>query len=262
VNRIDGKFNYLKKAGQKALITFITVGDPDPETTGELVVAMERAGADIVELGIPYSDPLADGPVIQRASDRALKAGTKIATCMQTAKSIREKCGIPLVFLVYYNSVFNYGPEKFAIDARNAGIDGIIIPDLPVEERNETAAIASSCGIHLIPLVAPTSHERIKNIVEGAGGFVYCISSKGVTGVREDIETDIKAYMEEVSRYTALPRALGFGISGPDMAKRFRDCCEGLIVGSAIVRLIEQGKDRRRMLSNVCEFVSRIKEVL
>jgi tryptophan synthase alpha chain len=262
VNRIDERLYSLQKTGQKALITFITAGDPDPETTGELVVAMERAGADIVELGIPYSDPLADGPVIQRASARALKAGIKIDRIMDIVKSVRKTSDIPLVYLVYYNSVFRYGPERFTGEAREAGVDGLIIPDLPVEERREMADIVSSRGMHLIPLVAPTSHERIKNIVEGAGGFVYCISTKGVTGVREEIETDIKAYMEEVSRYTALPRALGFGISGPDMAKRFRDYCEGVIVGSAIVRLIEQGKDRRRMLSNVCEFVSRIKEVL
>jgi len=262
VNGIDERFCRLKNAGQKGLITFITAGDPDPETTCELVCGMERAGADIVELGIPYSDPLADGPVIQRASARALKSGIKITHIMDMAKSVRKASDIPLVYLVYYNSVFGYGPERFIGEARDAGVDGLIIPDLPVEERREMSDIVSSHGMHLIPLVAPTSHERIKKITEGAGGFVYCISTKGVTGVRDEIETDIKTYMQEVSGYTTLPRALGFGISGPEMAKRFKDYCEGVIVGSAIVRLIEQSKDKRRMLDNVCEFVSRIKEVL
>jgi len=262
MNRIDERFQILKNAGNKALITFITAGDPDLETTIELVLAMERAGADIVELGIPFSDPIADGPVIQRSSARALEVGAKMDRIMNAAKAIRKRSEVPLVYLVYYNSIFKYGPERFAGKAHDAGVDGVIIPDLPVEEHREMADLISSQGMHLIPMVAPTSRDRIRKITDGAGGFVYCVSVKGVTGVREKIDTDIKFYMDEVSRYTSLPRALGFGVSGPEMAKKVKDYCEGVIVGSAIVRLIEVSKNREEMLGNITDFVSRMKKAL
>jgi len=265
MNRIDKVFYELRREGQKALITYITAGDPDIDSTARLVVEMAKAGADIIELGIPYSDPLADGPVIQRASARALKNGIKIADIMNMAKAVRLMSQIPLVYLVYYNSVFKYGIERFVKEAHDSGIDGLIIPDLPLEERGEVFDVLKQYGIHLIPLVAPTSHERIPRIVENAGGFVYCVSTTGVTGEREKINTDIKSYMEEVSKYTGMPKAIGFGVSSPDMVCRLKDCCDGVIIGSAVVALIERAAsagDRDEMLGSVSRFVRDIKQVL
>lgn len=262
MNRIDERFASIRKTGHKALITFITAGDPDINLTYDLVLTMEKAGADIVELGIPYSDPLADGPTIQASSVRALKNGIKISHIMNTVKKIREMSSIPLVYLVYYNSIFKYGIEKFIAEASNVGIDGFIIPDLPIEERKDIIKEADKYGIYLIPLVAPTSKERIKLITQNGKGFVYCVSTTGVTGVRHDIETDIKEYMKTVSQYTNMPKALGFGISGPDMANKFKQYCEGIIVGSAIIEKVAEAHNKTEMLSEVEKFVSSLKEVL
>lgn len=262
MNRIDRVFSELRENGKKALITYITAGDPDIEMTYRLVLEMKKAGADIVELGIPYSDPLADGPVIQRASARALKNGIKIPDIMRIVKSIRQVSEIPLIHLVYYNSVFKYGIQKFVEESYDAGIDGLIVPDLPLEERGEVYDILIRYDMHLIPLVAPTSHERIKKITENAGGFVYCVSITGVTGQREKIDTDIKNYMEEVAMYTHMPKAIGFGISSADMAAHLKNYCDGVIVGSAIVSEIERARDKEEMVRKVSEFVRNIKSVL
>lgn len=262
MNRIDKAFNNLREKGSKALITYITAGDPDLGATADLIVEMERTGADIIELGIPYSDPLADGPVIQRASARALNNGIKIADIMNMVRSVRQVTQIPLIYLVYYNSVFKYGIERFVKESHDVGIDGIIVPDLPLEERGEVFDITKQYGIHLIPLVAPTSHERIPKIVENAGGFVYCVSTTGVTGERDEIQTNIKGYMEEVSRYTSMPKAMGFGISSPDMVSQLKDYCDGIIIGSAIVSLIEKAANKDEMLENVSRFVKSIRQVL
>ncbi len=261
-NRIDIAFDNLRRGGRKALITYITAGDPDMDITAELIVEMEKGGADIIELGIPYSDPLADGPVIQRSSARALNNGIKIGDIMNMVRSLRRVTQIPLIYLVYYNSVFKYGIERFMKEACYVGIDGIIIPDLPLEERGEVFDMTRRCGIHLIPLVAPTSHERISKIVENAGGFVYCVSTTGVTGERERIQTDIKAYMEEVSRYTDMPKAIGFGISNPDMVLQLKDYCDAVIIGSAIISILERADSRSEALEKVGRFVENIKEVL
>lgn len=263
-NRIDLKFEELKNKNEKAMIPFITAGDPDFETTVSAVLGMERAGADIIELGIPYSDPIADGPVIQASSKRALKGGAKIKDIMAAVKKIREKSNIPVIYLVYYNSIFRYGMEKFMKECMENGADGLIIPDLPIEERKAISDIAEPYNIDLIPLVAPTSKERIKKIAEGGKGFIYCISVNGVTGMRKDssIKTNIKKYMELVSSYTDLPKALGFGISNAEMAKEYKDYCDGIIVGSAIVKIMAQSKDRKETVSNVEKFVRQIKESL
>lgn len=262
MNRIDMVFNDLREKGSKALITYITAGDPNLGATADLIIEMEKAGADIIELGIPYSDPLADGPVIQRASARALNNGIKIADIMNMVRSVRQATQIPLIYLVYYNSVFKYGIDRFVKEAHDVGIDGIIIPDLPLEERGEVFDITKQYGIHLIPLVAPTSHQRIPKIVENAGGFVYCVSTTGVTGERDEIQTNIKDYMEEVSRYTDMPKAIGFGISTPDMASQLKDYCDGIIIGSAIVSLIEKAASRDEMLDSVYRFIRGVKRVL
>ncbi|AAM24781.1 MAG: Tryptophan synthase alpha chain [Caldanaerobacter subterraneus] len=262
MNRIDRRFDDLKKEGKKALITFITAGDPDIDTTYDIVLALEEAGADIIELGIPYSDPLADGPTIQASSQRALAKGIKIKDIMDLVMRIREKSDIPIVYLVYYNSVFKYGIEKFLEDSKNAGVDGLIIPDLPLEERKEVLDVADKYEIYLIPLVAPTSKERIKGITENGKGFVYCVTLTGVTGAREEITTDLEEYMRLVSSYTSMPKALGFGISGPEMARKLKSLSDGIVVGSAIVERIAKGYNRCEMLKEVKEFVLSLREVL
>lgn len=262
MNRIDERFKYLKEKNKKALIPFITAGDPDLEGTIKLVLALEKSGADIVELGIPYSDPIADGEVIQASSSRALKNGAKISKIMDTVAKIRENSQIPLVYLVYYNSIFKYGMEKFIKQCSEVGVDGLIIPDLPIEERKDIIEIADEYNVYLIPLVAPTSKERIKKITEGSKGFVYCVTVKGITGVRQNIDTDIKDYMDLVGSYTDLPKALGFGISSKEMAESFSKCSDGIIIGSALIKRISEGESLEDKLENVSTFVREIKAAL
>ena len=241
MNRIVEKFNYLKVKNEKAFIPFVTAGDPDLDTTLELVLALEKAGADIIEIGVPYSDPMADGPVIQASSTRALANGTKISSIMEKVKEIREKTQIPLVYLLYYNSIFKYGSERFFEKCKEVGVDGLIIPDLPLEERAEVIEIADKYDICIIPMVAPTSKARIKPITNLGKGFVYCVSVNGVTGTRQKLNTDIKEYMDLILTYTHMPKALGFGISNAEMAKAYAPYCQAIIVGSAIIKLVAEG---------------------
>ncbi|AND84819.1 tryptophan synthase subunit alpha [Clostridium tyrobutyricum] len=262
MNRIDAKFKELKAKNEKAMISFITAGDPDFETTAELVYSMEKAGADIIELGVPYSDPIADGPTIQKSSARSLKHGTTILKIMNCVKSIRSNTEVPLVYLVYYNSVFKYGIEKFISQCREVGIDGIIIPDLPIEERKDILKITDKYEVALIPLIAPTSKERIKKIVSNASGFIYCVSSNGVTGARSEISTNMDEYMGIVSNCTDIPKAIGFGISNAKMAENLKKYCDGIIIGSAIVKKVDEIEDREEMLENVKAFVKSVKAVL
>jgi tryptophan synthase alpha chain len=262
MNGINEKFSSLKRNKQKALITFITAGDPDAETTVKAIKSMEEAGADIIEIGIPYSDPLADGPTIQASSTRALKNGIKIPIIMDMVKKARKISEVPLVFLVYYNSIFKYGIEKFLEESSKAGISGIIIPDLPLEERAGISDLMGKKGMILIPLVAPTSRERIRAIVEHADGFVYCVSVNGVTGAREKIGTDLKSYMNTIAQFTDVPRALGFGISSAAMVREVKDYCDGVIVGSAIINVMTKFEDRDEMLENLKKFVSELKNGL
>lgn len=262
MNRIDLKFEELKRQNKKALIPFVTAGDPSLKSTVNIVLEMDKKGADIVEIGIPYSDPLADGPIIQASSQRAIEGGTKIKNIMETSGKIREKSEIPLVYLVYYSSIFKYGVERFVSEASAAGINGIIIPDLPIEERGDIMDIVGKYEVHLIPLVAPTSKRRIKEIAGGGSGFVYCVSKNGVTGVGEQIKTDIKEYMELVGSYTKLPKALGFGISGSSMAREFKPYCDGIIIGSAIIDIIYKCRDEKEILDKVGTFISEVKKSL
>ena len=248
MNRIVQKFNYLKFKNKKAFIPFITGGDPDLDTTLELVLTLEKAGADIIEIGIPYSDPMADGPVIQTSSTRSLANGTKISSIMDKVCEIREKAQIPLVYLLYYNSIFKYGSEKFFKQCNEVGIDGLIIPDLPLEERAEVIEIADKYDICIIPMVAPTSKSRIKAITNLGKGFVYCVSVNGVTGTRQNLNTDIKEYMDLIKGYTNMPRGLGFGISNAEMAKKYATYCDAIIVGSAIIKLVAEGGTQQEIL--------------
>ncbi|MBU3182238.1 tryptophan synthase subunit alpha [Clostridium psychrophilum] len=262
MNRIVKKFDYLKSRNEKAFIPFITGGDPNLDTTLELVLTLEKAGADIVEIGIPYSDPMADGPVIQASSTRALANGTKVRSIMDKVSEIREKTQIPLVYLLYYNSIFKYGDVKFFEKCKEVGIDGLIIPDLPLEERSEVIKIADKYDICIIPMVAPTSHDRIKPITNHGKGFVYCVSVNGVTGTRQKLNTDIKEYMDLIKTYTDMPKGLGFGISNAEMAKAYAPYCEAIIVGSAIIKLIAKGGTKDEILKRVYDFALDIKAAI
>lgn len=260
-SKITKKFKELQLKNKKALITYVTAGDPDGNITEELVYTMEKSGADIIELGIPYSDPLADGPVIQRAATRALSNGINIDEVFQLVNNIRKQTQIPLAFLLYFNSIYAYGITKFINNCHDSGVDGLIIPDLPLEERQTFKEHLKEYNIDLIPLVAPTSEERIKNIVKEATGFVYCISSLGVTGVRKDFG-DIETFMEKVNNYTNLPLAIGFGISDVESIKKLKGLAHGLIVGSAIIKKIEEGIPDNTMINKVEEFVGELRKAI
>lgn len=268
MNQIDVVFKQLKEQGKTALIPFLTIGDPDLATSVELILELERAGADILELGCPYSDPLADGPVIQRASERALRGGVSIASCLKAAKEARDKgARLPFVLFTYFNPVLQMGLEPFFQAAAEHEISGLIIPDLPYEESGEVLELADRAGIHLIPLVAPTSEGRITAILSKARGFVYCVSSLGVTGVRSSFHEGIESFIGAVTKSTDLPVAIGFGISNGEQVKRFSGICDGVVVGSAIVREIEQqlpvlaaADTRAEGLLQIREFVSQLKQ--
>lgn len=256
MNRIDEVFNKLKQENKKALIPFISNGDPSLDETVQAVLELEKNGASIVELGIPFSDPLADGPVIQESYIRALKNGIKVKDVFECAKRVRKTSQIPLVIMVYYNLVFHYGVERFLEDAGKAGIDGLIVPDIPLEERGQLKDICEKNGVYLIPLVAPTSHERIAKITNGAKGFVYCVSSNGTTGERSSLSSNIDEYLNAVKSNANVPICLGFGISSRKVVSDVKDYCDGVIVGSAVVRRLAE--DRKEAF----EFVSGLREEL
>lgn len=224
----------------KAFIPFITCGDPDLETTEQLIYAMERAGADLIELGIPFSDPTAEGPVIQAANLRSLHAGTTTDKVFDLVRNVRKNTSIPLAFMTYANVIFSYGIDRFAQTAADAGIDAVILPDVPYEESSEFDAPFARVGIDRISMIAPTSHERIVKIAKEAHGFVYCVSSLGVTGVRSNITTDVGSMVDLVKREKDIPCAIGFGISTPEQATTMAAKSDGAIVGSAIVKLCAQ----------------------
>lgn len=228
----------------KAFIPFITCGDPDLETTEKLVREMEKNGADLIELGIPFSDPTAEGPVIQGANIRALSAGTTTDKVFSLVERLRKDVKIPLVFMTYANVVYSYGAERFISRCSELGIDGIILPDLPYEEKEEFLPLCRQYGVDLVSLIAPTSADRIAMIAKDADGFIYIVSSLGVTGVRSKITTDIAKLADVVRQNTDVPCAVGFGISTPEQAADMAKCADGVIVGSAIVKLIAQhGRD-------------------
>lgn len=242
MNRIDRTFAGLKKENKPAFIPFLTIGDPDLRTSIDIIKQLEKSGASMVELGVPYSDPLADGPVIQRSSGRALqKNQISIKDCIEAARQARsEGCELPFILFTYYNPVLQIGLDKIFGLLQESDISGMIIPDLPMEEDAEVRSLAEQHGIHLIPLVAPTSNERIKRIVSRASGFVYCVSSLGVTGTRTQFHDGIDQFLETVKQSTSLPIAVGFGISTNEQFARFAKSCDGVVVGSALVRQIEE----------------------
>lgn len=244
----------------KAFIPFITCGDPSLDVTERIVYAMADAGADLIELGIPFSDPTAEGPVIQAANIIALSGGVTTDRIFDMVERIRRNTDIPMVFMTYANVVFSYGVERFVKKAAETGMDGIILPDVPFEEKEEFDSVCRQYGLDFISLIAPTSHERISMIAKEASGFVYCVSSLGVTGMRSDITTDIGAMVKLVKTANDIPCAVGFGISTPEQAKDMAGKSDGAIVGSAIVRLCEKyGED---CVPYIYEYVKAMKDAV
>jgi tryptophan synthase alpha chain len=229
---------------RKALIAYITAGDPSPERTPELVAALERGGADLIELGVPFSDPIADGPVIQRGADRALKAGTNVSKVLEIARAIRKTSQIPLLLFTYLNPILRYGLDKLAHDAREAGIDGCLLTDLSVEEASPYVGVMRAAGLDTVFLAAPTSTpERLKLVAEYSTGFVYLVSRTGVTGEQASVSQSIQPLINSMRAVTNLPLAVGFGISTPQQAREVARIADGVVVGSAFVRLIERNGD-------------------
>jgi len=262
-NRIDQLFADRQ---QKRFIPFLTVGDPSLEVSMQILHAVVEAGSELVELGVPYSDPLADGSTIQRASQRALQAGVTIADVLSFVRQARQEgISIPLVLFSYYNPVLQYGLDRFFADLAASGADGIVIPDLPMEESGPARKEADAHGVHVISLVAPTSAERIARIAQQASGFLYCVSSLGVTGVRDQLPAGLEIFMNEVRRQTTLPLAVGFGISTPEQVSQAATCADGVVVGSAIVQQVEHhlemladAKTRGAAVARIKMFVQRL----
>lgn len=241
MNKINDPFKKVfDTPNKKAFIAFLTAGDPTPDCTVDFILEMERAGADLIEIGIPFSDPVAEGVVIQEASLRALKGGMTTDGAFEIVKRVREKSQIPLVFMTYANPVFHYGYDRFFARCEELGVAGVIIPDMPFEEKQEMEEPAERHHVTVISMIAPTSESRIREIAGQAKGFLYVVSSMGVTGVRSEIRTDLESMVESIRRATDIPCAVGFGISTPEQAGHMAAVSDGAIVGSAIVKLIAQ----------------------
>ena len=251
MNRIEKAFS-----GGKAFIPFITAGDPSIEVTEELVMQMAKAGADLIELGIPFSDPAAEGPTIQAADVRALAEGTTTDQIFELVKRIRKEVDVPIALMTYVNPVFSYGTDDFMRTCKQVGVDAVIVPDVPFEERDEIKPYCEKHGVVYISMIAPTSKARIERIAREAEGFIYCVSSLGVTGVRSRLELDAESMIRKVKDIKDIPCAIGFGISTPEQAKTMADVSDGVIIGSAIVEIIGQyGKD---CVKPVTEYVKRM----
>ena len=247
-------------ANGKAFIPFITCGDPDLETTAKAVREMEKNGADLIELGIPFSDPTAEGPVIQAANIRALSGKVTTDKVFDLVCELRKDVKIPLVFMTYANVVYSYGTQRFMERCRESGIDGIILPDVPFEEKDEFSEAAKQNEIDMISLVAPTSSDRIAMIAKEAQGFIYVVSSLGVTGIRSEINTDIENIVKVIRENTDIPCAVGFGISNPEQAKAMAAVSDGAIVGSAIIKILEQYGDEAPY--HIGEYIKKMKKAV
>lgn len=244
----------------KAFIGFLTAGDPSLDKTEEFILEMANSGADLVEIGIPFSDPIAEGEVIQNANVRALSNGATVKKVFEMVASVRKKTDVPLVFLTYLNPVFHYGYEEFLSKCNEVGIDGIIIPDLPYEEKGEINEVAKKHDIDIISMIAPTSKQRIATIASSATGFIYTVSSLGVTGVRSEIKTDLESIVKIIKENSDTPVAIGFGINTPEQAKNFAKYADGVIVGSAIVKIIaEYGEDSAY---HIRDYIKSMKEAI
>jgi tryptophan synthase alpha chain len=257
MNRIDRCFADLKSRGEKALVCFLTCGDPNIETTVSLVKGISEAGADIVELGVPFSDPLADGPSIQSASFRALEAGTTSKRVFECVRKIRQDCDVPLVLMTYYNPVQKYGLERFASDAASAGADGVIMTDLPPEEAADWKEAADRAGLATIMLIAPTStKDRIERAAKMASGLIYCVSRTGVTGARSDVPAELRDLVASIRTESDLPVVVGFGISTPEHVRQVTEIADGAVVGSALVNVIAAHAASGDVVERAKEFVA------
>lgn len=256
MNRIDQRFTSLAESGKAAFIPFITAGDPDLKATEALVLELEKAGADIIEFGVPFSDPLADGPVNQEAAQRALIHHVNLHQIVDTVRELRTKTEIPILLFTYYNPVLAYGVDALAADASDAGVDGILCVDLPPEEAVEYEAAMIAKGIHTVFLLAPTStDERVQLIAEHSTGFIYYVSRTGVTGEQKSIESSVKTMVDKIKQHTDIPVAVGFGISTPEQSREIAGYGDGVVVGSAIVRMIGELGNSPDMPMQVGAFV-------
>lgn len=256
MNRIDAKFKELQSKGEKAFISFITSGDPTLDITEELVLELEKAGSDIIEFGVPYSDPLADGPVNQEAAQRALLNDVTIEDILARVKHLRESTEIPILLFTYYNPVLVYGHEKLAHDAKEAGVDGILCVDLPPEEAEEYEKAFSNAGLATVFLLAPTStDDRVELIAKHSTGFIYYVSRTGVTGEQQSIDKSVRPMVKKIKEHTDIPVAVGFGISTPEQAKEIASYGDGVVVGSAIVRMVGELGDTPETAKKVGAFV-------
>jgi tryptophan synthase alpha chain len=263
MSRIQETFEKLKRQGKKALIPYIMAGDPDLSTTQSLVLELEKSGADIIELGVPFSDPLADGPVIQRASERSLRHKTSLRGVIDLVRILRRQTQIPLVFMSYYNPIYKYGEERFARDAMACGVDGVIIPDLPPEEAGQLLPVSYRAGLDTIFWLAPTSTpDRIRRVSESSRGFIYYVSLTGITGAAMGALGEIRKKIQEIRRGSAKPVAVGFGISTPDHAAQVAQWADGVIVGSALVKLIESHLQDPRLLKTVSVFLRELRRAI
>lgn len=262
-SRLDRTFAQLREKGEKALIAYVMAGDPSLKDTEQLVLGLEQAGADIIELGVPFSDPIADGPVIQQAAERALRSGTSVRTILSMVTRLRAKTQIPLVLMAYYNNIHAFGPERFCQEAAQAGVDGLIIPDMPPDEVGPLKGPASSAGLPLIFLLAPTSTEERRTFVaRQSQGFVYYVSLTGITGAKLVNLEDVRKNVEKIRKVTRVPVAVGFGVATPEDAANVAAIADGVIVGSAIVKLIAAYSQKREMVKHVAEFVSSLKTAM
>ena len=261
MNRIDEFFDTARRSKHKALIAYLTVGYPTADATIEIATALVDGGCDIIELGIPFSDPLADGATIQRASQRALEAGVTPSRCLEVAADLRKHVDIPLLFMGYYNPILHYGMDKFCNASRKSGIDGFIVPDLPPDEGSEAESVMKKQGLDLVYLVAPTSssEERLKLIAGKARGFIYVVSLKGVTGARSTMSIDLDSLISRIRGVTDKPLCIGFGISTPEQAQRAARLADGVIIGSRILDIVEKSK---RPAADVKAFISEIRSAI
>lgn len=260
MSRIDNTFKRLRSRGEVALIPYIMAGDPNPERTCELVIEMAGQGADIVELGVPFSDPIADGPTIQKASERALKEKMSPSKILSLVTNLRMRTQIPIVLMTYYNPILKFGQERFVEEAISSGVDGLIIPDLPPEEGQVLLSYSKRLGLNIILLLAPTStEERIKKISSASSGFIYYVSITGITGARLDDIEEVKRKLAEIRGYTSKPISVGFGISSPAQVAEAARFADGVVVGSAIVKKIEEIGDDPVLIKTIGEFVRSLK---
>jgi tryptophan synthase alpha chain len=262
-SKLDRVFAQLQQRGEKALIAYVMAGDPSLQGTEQLVVELEKAGADIIELGVPFSDPIADGPVIQQAAERALRSGTTLRSILSMVIRLRARTQIPLVLMAYYNSIHAFGPERFFQEAAQAGVDGLILPDMPPDEAGPLKGPAAAAGLPLIFLLAPTSTATRRTFVaRQSQGFVYYVSLTGITGAKLLNLADVRKNVEKIRKVTKLPVAVGFGVATPEDAANVAAIADGVIVGSAIVKQIAAYGQKQEMVTHVAEFVRSLKTAM